>query len=57
AWSYPDQLIAWRPVHVSKITSWYLLVIISIIIVAQLKFVKQKLEQTSVKAKSEATLK
>ncbi len=39
AWSYPDQLIAWRPVHVSKITSWYLLVIISIIIVAQLKFV------------------
>ncbi|HAO6136806.1 TPA: DUF817 domain-containing protein, partial [Listeria monocytogenes] len=46
-----------RPVHVSKITSWYLLVIISIIIVAQLKFVKQKLEQTSVKAKSEATLK
>ncbi|CCQ23586.1 Uncharacterized protein yoaT [Listeria monocytogenes N53-1] len=57
AWSYPDQLVAWRPVHVSKITSWYLLVIISIIIVAQLKFVKQKLEQTSVKAKSEATLK
>ncbi|EAC4200753.1 DUF817 domain-containing protein [Listeria monocytogenes] len=57
AWAYPDQLVAWRPVHVSKITSWYLLVIISIIIVAQLKFVKQKLEQTSVNAKSEATLK
>ncbi|MBC1395215.1 DUF817 domain-containing protein [Listeria welshimeri] len=57
AWAYPDQLVAWRPVHVSKITSWYLLVIISIIIVAQLKFIKQKLEKTTVTTKNEATLK
>lgn len=61
AWSYPDQLIAWRPVHVSKITSWYLLVIISIIIVAQLKFIKQNLalnESNRIETdKSEAPLK
>ncbi|HCK0311303.1 TPA: DUF817 family protein, partial [Listeria innocua] len=57
AWAYPDQLVAWRPVHVSKITSWYLLVIISIIIVAQLKFIKQKWEQDQITTKSEATLK
>ncbi|EFR94338.1 YoaT, partial [Listeria innocua FSL J1-023] len=57
AWAYPDQLVAWRPVHVSKITSWYLLVIISIIIVAQLKFIKQKWEQEQIITKSEATLK
>ncbi len=40
AWSYPDQLAAWRPVHIGKITSWFLLIIISIIIVAQLKKIK-----------------
>ncbi|WP_239256786.1 DUF817 domain-containing protein [Listeria ilorinensis] len=40
AWSYPDQLAAWRPVHIGKMTSWFLLIIISIIIVAQLKKIK-----------------
>ncbi|MNP75773.1 hypothetical protein D3C76_1728860 [compost metagenome] len=40
AWTYPDQREAWRMVGVSKISSWFLLVIISVIIVAQLKHVK-----------------
>lgn len=40
AWSYPDQERAWRLVHLGKISSWFLLVVISIIIVAQLKHVK-----------------
>ena len=40
AWKYPDQHEAWRMVGFSKISSWFLLVIISVIIVAQLKVVK-----------------
>jgi uncharacterized membrane protein YoaT (DUF817 family) len=40
AWKYPDQHQAWQLVSFSKISSWFLLVIISVIIVAQLKHVK-----------------
>lgn len=40
AWRYPDQDHVWRIVHIGKISSWFLLVVISIIIVAQLKRVK-----------------
>ncbi|WP_339783970.1 DUF817 domain-containing protein [Paenibacillus sp. FSL R7-0313] len=40
AWKYPDQHDAWQLVSFSKISSWFLLVIISVIIVAQLKYVK-----------------
>lgn len=40
AWKYPDQQEAWRLVGFGKISSWFLLVIISVIIVAQLKYVK-----------------
>ncbi|MCL6603912.1 MAG: DUF817 domain-containing protein [Paenibacillus sp.] len=40
AWKYPDQYQAWQLVSFSKISSWFLLVIISVIIVAQLKHVK-----------------
>ncbi|TYP74564.1 DUF817 domain-containing protein [Paenibacillus methanolicus] len=40
AWKYPDQHETWRLVSFSKISSWFLLVIISVIIVAQLKHVK-----------------
>ena len=43
AWQYPDQQSAWRLVHTSKISSWFLLCIISFIIVAQLKHVKEGL--------------
>ena len=37
AWKYPDQVHAWTLVSTGKITSWFLLVIISFIIVAFLK--------------------
>lgn len=40
AWKYPDQHQTWQLVSFSKISSWFLLVIISVIIVAQLKHVK-----------------
>lgn len=37
AWSYPNQEVSWSIVHFGKISSWFLLVVISIMIVAQLK--------------------
>lgn len=42
AWQYPDQQTQWHLVGFGKISSWFLLVIISFIIVAQLKHVKQQ---------------
>lgn len=41
AWKYPNQEHVWRMVDLSKISSWFLLVIVSFIIVAHLKHVKQ----------------
>ncbi|MBD2846353.1 DUF817 domain-containing protein [Paenibacillus sp. IB182496] len=41
AWEYPDQSDAWRLVHVGKVSSWLLLVIVSFLIVAALKQVKK----------------
>jgi uncharacterized membrane protein YoaT (DUF817 family) len=40
AWQYPSQQKYWQMVHLSKISSWFLLVIISIIVVANLKHIK-----------------
>ncbi|MGD8191655.1 DUF817 domain-containing protein [Brevibacillus ginsengisoli] len=40
AWQYPNQQHGWHMVGFSKISSWFLLVIVSFIIVAQLKHVK-----------------
>jgi len=40
AWKYPDQHHGWRLVGFGKISSWFLLVIVSVIIVAQLKHAK-----------------
>ncbi len=40
AWQYPNQKKEWQMVDVSKVSSWFLLVIISIIIVANLKHIK-----------------
>jgi uncharacterized membrane protein YoaT (DUF817 family) len=40
AWEYPDQSGAWRLVHLGKVSSWLLLVIVSFLIVASLKLVK-----------------
>lgn len=41
AWQYPDQVHVWTVVSFNKITSWFLLVIISFIIVAYLKHYKE----------------
>jgi uncharacterized membrane protein YoaT (DUF817 family) len=34
AWAYPDQADGWQPVSLSKLTSWFLLMIISVVLVA-----------------------
>ena len=41
AWSYPGQLGGWEVVSFQKISSWCLLVIVSFVIVADLKHVKK----------------
>ncbi|MEY4747050.1 MAG: hypothetical protein RLZZ416_99 [Candidatus Parcubacteria bacterium] len=41
AWQYPSQIHAWTAVSTNKITSWFLLVIISFIIVSYLKHYKK----------------
>ncbi|WP_077622602.1 DUF817 domain-containing protein [Sediminibacillus massiliensis] len=41
AWEYPNQSDAWSLVHLGKVSSWLLLVIVSFLIVATLKRVKQ----------------
>lgn len=41
AWKYPSQIHAWSVVSTNKITSWFLLVIISFSIVAYLKHYKK----------------
>jgi uncharacterized membrane protein YoaT (DUF817 family) len=40
AWKYPDQLEVWRSVHVGKVGSWSLLVSLSFVLVAILKYVE-----------------
>ncbi|GAB6256725.1 hypothetical protein PSKAS_22470 [Peribacillus sp. N1] len=42
AWEYPNQTVAWSLVHLGKVSSWLLLVIVSFLIVATLKQVKGK---------------
>ncbi len=41
AWKYPDQIHAWSVVSTNKVSSWFLMVIISFIIVAYLKHFKK----------------
>ncbi len=41
AWQYPDQVHVWSVVSTNKITSWFLMVIISFILVAYLKHYKR----------------
>lgn len=45
AWMYPSQIHAWQVVSLQKITSWFLMVIISFIIVTYLKHIKANREQ------------
>ncbi|SEB60551.1 Uncharacterized membrane protein YoaT, DUF817 family [Paramicrobacterium humi] len=33
AWTYPDQVEAWHPVSIAKLVSWFLLMIISVVLV------------------------
>ena len=40
AWHYPDQAAGWRPVHHGKFSSWTLLVVLTFVIVADLKALK-----------------
>lgn len=42
-WRYPNQLGAWSLVHISKWSSWSLLVIMTFTIVAGLKHIKEKI--------------
>nr|WP_239588181.1 DUF817 domain-containing protein [Gracilibacillus alcaliphilus] len=42
AWQYPGQSETWGLVHLGKISSWLLLVIVSFLIVAMLKHIKEK---------------
>ncbi|MEQ8405817.1 MAG: DUF817 domain-containing protein [Oceanicaulis sp.] len=37
AWSYPGQEFAWRPVHMAKLGSWYLLMLISFVLAAAVR--------------------
>lgn len=41
AWQYPDQVHVWRVVSTQKVTSWFLMVIISFILIAYLKHFKK----------------
>jgi uncharacterized membrane protein YoaT (DUF817 family) len=45
AWRYPNQHHGWQPVYWQKLTSWWLLVIVSIVIVAELKRLKGRLTE------------
>lgn len=47
AWKYPNQADTWSLVHIGKVSSWVLLVIVSFLIVATLKLVKGKLREDS----------
>jgi uncharacterized membrane protein YoaT (DUF817 family) len=42
AWKYASQHEGWKMVSTGKISSWFLLVVLSIVIVVQLKFIKSK---------------
>ena len=43
AWKYPNQLKAWSNVHIGKWSSWSLLVIMTFIIVTNLKMIKMSI--------------
>lgn len=44
AWKYPNQMQTWAQVHIGKWSSWSLLVIMTFIIVTNLKAIKESLE-------------
>lgn len=42
AWQYPDQALGWQVVDLSKLVSWSLLVILSFVLIAELKHLKSE---------------
>lgn len=52
AWEYPNQRDAWSLVHLGKVSSWLLLVIVSFLIVATLKQVKGNMINSKVNTNS-----
>ena len=52
AWQYPYQAAGWTHVDFGKLSSWSLMVILSVVLVAQLKRVKEQLQATDVNAAS-----
>jgi uncharacterized membrane protein YoaT (DUF817 family) len=42
AWRYPYQHAGWQAVHLQKLTSWFLLVIVSFVLIAHLKRIKSQ---------------
>ncbi len=52
AWQYPNQHGAWHLVSPAKVSSWSLLVIFTFLIVAHLKWVKERHGETRVEAKA-----
>jgi uncharacterized membrane protein YoaT (DUF817 family) len=47
AWKYASQHEGWKMVSLGKISSWFLLVVLSIVIVVQLKFIRAKTYHTN----------
>jgi uncharacterized membrane protein YoaT (DUF817 family) len=43
AWKYASQHEGWKMVSIGKISSWFLLVVLSIVIVVQLKLIKENI--------------
>lgn len=43
AWRYPHQAAGWKPVHHGKLGSWTLLSVLTFVIVADLKVIKERL--------------
>jgi uncharacterized membrane protein YoaT (DUF817 family) len=53
AWVYPHQRNGWQAVSLRILSSWFLLVIVSFILVADLKHVREKLRASVVKTEGE----
>jgi uncharacterized membrane protein YoaT (DUF817 family) len=48
AWKYASQHAGWKMVSLGKISSWFLLVVLSIVIVIQLKFIRGRSMKSTV---------
>jgi uncharacterized membrane protein YoaT (DUF817 family) len=46
AWTYPDQAAGWHPVGLAKLSAWYLLMIVSFVLVSTINSPKQKVAKS-----------